>query len=84
MEYPVRLPAQLTPVLQGFRKHRGLTQHELAARLDLTQKTLSHLELNASKASVERLLSVLSALDLELVIRDKTAPDATSGQQGDW
>lgn len=74
-DFPVRTPDQLPGLLQSFRKASGLTQVELAARLGVTQQTLSALERNASRVSAARLLKVLGALGVELVLRQ-----AGSGQ----
>ena len=71
MEYTVTTPSQLGQVLQGCRKQRGLTQRELGARVGLLQKAVSMLETDPSHTSVERLFKLLSALELQIVLRDK-------------
>ena len=68
-EFPLRTAEQLSGLLQGFRKAAGLTQVELAARLGVTQQTLSALERNAAAVSAARLVKLLSILDVELVLR---------------
>ena len=73
MEYTVTTPSQLGQVLQGCRKQRGLTQRELGARVGLLQKAVSMLETDPSRTSVERLFKLLSALELQIVLRDKRA-----------
>jgi hypothetical protein len=37
VDYLVKIPQQLRPLLVGFRKVAGLTQAQLAARLGVTQ-----------------------------------------------
>mgnify|MGYP002624958058 CR=1 FL=1 len=58
-----------------FRWLLSLTQAELGDRASLRQPTISNLE--KGKGHINTLLRVLSALDLELVVRPKkTATDA--------
>jgi len=71
MEYVVTTPSQLGQVLQGCRKQRGSNQTEVGARVGLRQKAVSTLETDPSRTSVERLFKMLSALDLQIVLRDK-------------
>lgn len=68
-DFPVRTADQLPSVLQGFRKAAGLTQAEVAARLGVTQQTLSALERNAGHVSAARLIKLLAVLGVELVLR---------------
>ena len=68
-DFPVRTPDQLPGLLQGFRKQAGLTQADVAARLGVTQQTLSALERNASTVSASRLMKLLAILGVELVLR---------------
>lgn len=83
MEYTITTLTQLGQVLEGCRKQQGLTQRELGARIGLLQKAISAVESNPSRTSVERLFRVLSALELELVLRDKrsgTSPQTAHHQ----
>lgn len=79
MEYPVRTLHQLRPVLQGFRKSKGLTQAQLAARLGISQQSYAKLEAAPAKASFERLFRVLQLLRVELALRpiDQEKPATT-------
>ena len=70
MDYPVKTAQQLGQVLQGCRKHRGLTQADAGAKVGFKQNAVSNIEADPSKTSVERLLLLLSALGVELVVRD--------------
>jgi HTH-type transcriptional regulator/antitoxin HipB len=78
-EFPVRTPEQLPGLLRGFRKQAGFTQVEVAARLGVTQQTLSSLERNATAVSAARLMKLLSILGVELVLRQ---PSGGSSQPG--
>jgi HTH-type transcriptional regulator / antitoxin HipB len=85
-EFVVRTPGQLPGLLRGFRDARGLTQVEAAARMGVTQQTLSALERNADKVSAARLLKLLAILGAELVLRDTAgepaAPHDTARRSG--
>lgn len=81
-DFTVRTAEQLPLLLQAFRKHAGLTQSAVAKRLGITQQTLSALERNANKVSADRLLTLLSILGAELVLRqsdDSPAPKTSPG-----
>lgn len=73
MDYLARTPQQLGPALKGCRQQRSLTQGAAGAKVGLKQATVSAVEADASRTSVATLYKLLSALDLELVIRDKRA-----------
>lgn len=68
VDYPVKTPQQLRPLLVGFRKAAGLTQAQLAARLGVTQQTYAQLEAKPESASLDRLYLVLNLLNVSLVL----------------
>jgi HTH-type transcriptional regulator/antitoxin HipB len=71
-EQVIRAPAQLGMLLRGARRERGMSQQELALKAGGTsQARLSQLELQPGRLTVERLLLILAALDLELVVRPR-------------
>lgn len=77
--YTIQTAEQLKPIIAGFRKSAGLTQADMAVRLGITQQTYSVAERNASNMSVNKLLTVLNALGVELVLQPKlTNTDGTS------
>ncbi|GLC92224.1 transcriptional regulator [Cupriavidus sp. TA19] len=73
MQYPIHTLSQLRPILQGFRKSRGLTQANMAAYLGVRQQTYAELEANPAAASVERLFKALRVLGVDMVL--SPAPD---------
>jgi HTH-type transcriptional regulator / antitoxin HipB len=73
----IRTPDQLIPVFSAFRKRRGLSQAELARLMGVSQQTVSQLERNPDKATMERLLRAFAAMDVEIVVR---ARDASPGR----
>jgi HTH-type transcriptional regulator/antitoxin HipB len=79
-DYPIRTEQQVSLLLKSFRQARGMTQADLARALGVTQQTASDLERNAAAASVSRLLRMLSALGVELVLRDKQAASDTAAK----
>ena len=88
MEYTITTPTQLGQVLEGCRKQQKLTQSELGAKVGLLQKAISTFETDPSRTNVARLFRLLSALDLELVLRDKrSAPPQhtpTRQRKSEW
>ena len=66
-------------VLQGYRKHKGLTQAEVGRAVGLPQSGVSELELDPSTASLNRIFKLLAALELELVVRRRGAARSVSG-----
>jgi len=72
MEQATRTQAQLGAFLRRTRKAADLTQAQLSDRINKRQATISNLESAEGGATLETLFSVLSALDLELVVRPRT------------
>lgn len=79
--FPVRTPEQLPGLLQGFRKAAGLTQAEVAARLGVTQQTLSAMERSAGAVSVARLMKLLAVLGVELALVSRAAAGKPPGRR---
>ena len=78
MDVIARTPVQLGAALKSARTRRGLTQTDAASRVGLKQKTVSSLENVGARTSVDTLYKMLSALGLELVIRDKEHGDSSA------
>lgn len=71
-EQVIRIPAQLAQLLIGLRRQQGLSQAALAQKAGgISQARLSALELNPGRFTLERLLLILAALNLELVVRPR-------------
>lgn len=71
MDYYIRTMYQLSQALKSRRKETGLTQKETASKVGLLTKTISHLENSPSKSSIESLIKLLAALNLDLVLQPK-------------
>ena len=80
MEYILQNPQQLGSVVQGIRRARRLTQGAVGKRVGIRQSSVSGLEANPAPASLSQVFKLLSALDLELVIRDRSKSTGKS----DW
>lgn len=70
-QYTVRTAEQLPALLKAFRKQAGLTQGQVAARLGVTQQTLSAMERNAQKVSADRLLQLLGIIGVEMALQPR-------------
>ena len=80
-EQVIQAPSQLGVLLRGARRKRGMSQQELALKAGGTsQNRLSELELQPGRFTVERLLLILAALDLELVVR----PRQSGIEKAEW
>ena len=80
-EQVIRAPAQLGVLLREARRQREMNQLQLALKDGgIGQNRLSQLELQPGRFTVERLLLILAALDLELVVR----PRQTSIEPAEW
>jgi HTH-type transcriptional regulator/antitoxin HipB len=80
VDYPVKTPQQLRPLLVGFRKAAGLTQAQLAARLGVTQQTYAQLEAKPESTSLDRLYFVLKLLNVSLVLTQASGPARPEGR----
>ena len=76
MQQILSLSDQLAPLLQAARKAAGLSQTELARRLDLSQSRMSAMELDPASIRLDQLLSICATLQLELVVQTKEPPES--------
>ncbi len=76
MEYVARTAHQLGKAFRSRRKQLGLSQSEVAATAGLLQTQISVIESHDAKATVTTLYKALSALGLELVLREIGGPQA--------
>ena len=80
MEYVARTAHQLAQVLKSRRQQLGLTQSEVAAKVGLLQAHVSVIEAHDARATVTTLYKALSALGLELVLRDSAPAPLKPGE----
>ncbi|MCP9842093.1 helix-turn-helix domain-containing protein [Synechococcus sp. J7-Johnson] len=77
-----RLPSQLGVLLRSRRKELGLSQHETAAQGGLQQKTVSSLENDPQRCTIDSLYRLMAALKVELVLQPREAQVGSVGD--DW
>lgn len=71
MDQIARTTKQLGAAVRRRRRQTGLSQTELGSKTGLRQATISALE-NGDAGTLRTLMDVLSALDLEIVVRERT------------
>ncbi|MGH8296932.1 MAG: helix-turn-helix domain-containing protein [Steroidobacteraceae bacterium] len=77
----IRTPDQLRSVLRRLRKAQELSQTDLGRKIGLSQERISAIETHPERVTIDQLLTLLMALDTELVI----APRAVQrGSPGSW
>jgi len=74
----IRTPAQLTGALKRYRQNREWTQAELGELAGLPQTTVSKIEVGLIDPSLNTLFKLLSALDLEIEIKERRSGKLTS------
>lgn len=74
MDTALRTQNQLGAELRRYRKKKNLTQDDLSRLISKRQATISSLESDGS-GTLETLFAVLSALDVELVLRARSRGD---------
>ena len=75
MEQIVRTSKQLGAALRRQRRSMGLRQGDIGSRTNLRQATISALENGEPGTRLRTLIRVLTALELELVIRKRSKID---------
>lgn len=63
-----RNPKQIGNLIRRIRKNQGLSQTQLGEKAGLRQETISLIETGNPSTTMETILSVLAALDLEFRI----------------
>ena len=71
MRQPLTHIIQIGKIISARRRALKLSQHDLAAKLGISQSYLSEIERDVAKLSAQRLLDIANILDLELVIQSK-------------
>jgi len=66
MQAVIASPADLGRLIRRTRESHGVTQRDLAVRLDVSQRWLSELESGKGKQINERYFAVLAALGIRL------------------
>ena len=77
MEQTARTAKQLGNAIRRERRIRDLTQKQLGSKVSLRQATVSKLEAGEPATQLRTLLDVLTALNLEIVIRPRTTTSSS-------
>jgi HTH-type transcriptional regulator/antitoxin HipB len=80
MQQTIATPYQMGQILAAGRRRAGLTQAEAAARLGVSQSRISTLEADSSALTLDQLLTLFGAYELQLQVLDKgsSAPASTA------
>jgi HTH-type transcriptional regulator/antitoxin HipB len=78
MQQTITTPYQMGQVLAAGRRRAGLTQAEAAARLGVSQSRISTLETDAAALTLNQLLTLFGAYELQLQVLDKGSSAPTS------
>jgi len=73
-EFVVLGPNGFGAAIKEFRHRRGLTQQQLADEADVYRSYLAKLETGATTEALEQMTRALVALDLEIVVRERSRP----------
>lgn len=85
MKQIISISKQMGPLLQAARKSARLSQTELAQRLGISQSRMSAMELDPGSISLDQLLTLLPALNLEVLVQTKTGMgDKVDSSASEW
>lgn len=73
MKSIVRTSGQLGPLLKQIRKSRRLSQARLGEMIGLSQERVSAIENHPEKVTFDKLLTILMALDAEIMVGPRTS-----------
>jgi len=76
MQQAIATPHQMGQILAAGRRRAGLTQAEAAARVGLSQSRISTLETDPGALTLNQLLALFGAYELQLQIQDKNPSTA--------
>ena len=77
MEQIVRTSKQLGAAIRRHRRSTGLSQAQLGAKTNLRQATISALERGEPGTELRTVIDVMTALGIEIVVRDRSQPAGT-------
>lgn len=85
MKSQIKTSGQLGPVLKRLRMDRGWSQAELGDKIGLSQTRISKIESSPEQVTLDKLLTVLMALDASLSIEPRTSNDVPqTGRKDVW
>jgi HTH-type transcriptional regulator/antitoxin HipB len=84
MQTIVRTTGQLGPVLRKLRKAKNWSQAQLGERVGLSQERISAIENRPERIPVNQLLTLMMALDAELMVSARTPSETPTVEKGGW
>jgi HTH-type transcriptional regulator / antitoxin HipB len=78
-DFPIKTPDQLKTMLRSLRRAQGLSQSEFGRKVGLSQERISAIENHPERVTTDQLLTLLMALDMELVIKPRLPEAKPSG-----
>jgi len=85
MQQTIATPYQMGQILAAGRRRAGLTQAEAASRLGVSQSRISTLEANSGALTLDQLLTLLGAYELQLQVLDKgSSAPASNASAPEW
>ncbi|NNC98552.1 MAG: helix-turn-helix transcriptional regulator [Gammaproteobacteria bacterium] len=82
--YTVSTADQLGKVLRGYRRQQKKTQTDVGDSVGLLQKTVSLIERETERSSIESLFKLMSALNLTMEIRSKDEASDIESSTVEW
>ena len=73
----VRIPRDLGHAIRQARRGKNLTQADLATRSGVCQETISKVEAGRGGTKLDTILTLLAALDLELLVKTRSKGTAS-------
>lgn len=58
--------------IRGIREKRGLSQEQLAAKMNISRSTISKIESGKFNCSIDYVAKFAMSLDFEIIIKDNT------------
>lgn len=74
----INTPKDLSAVIRDSRKLKGWTQADLAKRIGVYQRDISNCETKPEKISVDMLIRLCAALDLEFKVGNVSKDDVST------
>jgi len=78
MQQTISTPYQMGQILSAGRRRAGLTQAEAASRLGVSQSRISALEADSGALTLNQLMTLFGAYELQLQVQDKGSSAPTS------
>lgn len=72
MEHIARTPRQMGQIIRRLRKQKQMTQMDVSSLTNVRQATISKVENGDPGTQLNTLAQILLALNLELVVRERT------------